>query len=132
MDSKKTILIVEDEKKIRDILKKELEGNDFVISEAVDGEEGVERALADHPDLILLDVLMPKMNGMETLKNIRMDVWGRKVPVVILTNLNPTNSSTIDDMIEFKPLFYLIKSDWKLQDVVEKIKGIFKDGSAKK
>ncbi len=81
-------------------------------------------ALAKHPDLILLDLVMPEMDGMTALKKIREDAWGASVPVIILTNLSATKEQLVDDMITHKPMHYLIKSDWKLHDVVKKIEEI--------
>ena len=67
---------------------------------------------------------MPVMDGMTALKKIREDSWGEKVPVVILTNLSATNEQLVEDMVTHKPMHYLIKSDWKLHDVVKKIEEI--------
>ena len=66
------------------------------------------------------------MDGMTALKKIRQDVWGQKVPVIILTNLSATNEKLVEDMITHKPMHYLIKSDWNLNDVVKKIEEVLK------
>jgi len=120
----KTILIIEDEPALRKILSDLLQKNSFSILEAKDGKEGVTIALEKHPDLILLDLLMPVMNGMEALKKIRQDVWGEKVPVIILTNLSATDEKLVQDMVTERPLYYLIKSDWNINDVVKKVKEV--------
>ena len=83
-------------------------------------------ALKEHPDLILLDLIMPEMDGMTALKRIRESAWGKKAPVVILTNLSATNGQSIEDSTENMDTYYLIKSDWKLHDVVKKIEEILK------
>src|SRR3989344_972998 len=121
MNTQKTILVVEDEKSLRDAIVDILRLKKFNPLEAKDGKEGVEIALAKHPDLILLDLLMPVMDGMTALKKIREDAWGARVPVVILTNLSATSEQLVEDMVTHKPMHYLIKSDWKLHDVVKKI-----------
>ncbi|HTE48775.1 MAG TPA: response regulator [Candidatus Paceibacterota bacterium] len=121
---KKTILIVEDEKSLREAIADILRRNDFLPLEAVNGKEGVELALSKHPDLILLDLIMPEMDGMTALKNIRADAWGATVPTVILTNLSASNEQLIDDVVTHKPMHYLIKSDWKIHDVIKKVKDI--------
>ncbi len=95
--------------------------NKFGLLEAKDGEEGLAIALREHPDLILLDLMMPKMDGMTMLKKVRADEWGRGVPVIILTNLNATDEHLVEDMITHKPLKYLIKSDWKIHDIVAEV-----------
>lgn len=126
METQKTILIVEDEKSLRDAIADILRRKNFLPLEAKDGKEGVEIALAKHPDLILLDLLMPIMDGMTALKKIRESTWGANVPVIILTNLSATKEQLVDDMVTHKPMHYLIKSDWKLRDVVSKVESILK------
>jgi DNA-binding response OmpR family regulator len=116
----KTILIVEDEKSLRGAVVDILRLKNFLTLEAKNGKEGVELACAEHPDLILLDLIMPEMDGMTALKKIREDGWGKKVPVIILTNLSATNEHPVDDAVTH----YLIKSDWKLHNVVKKIEEI--------
>lgn len=123
---KKTVLIVEDEVSLRKVLTDALQKQNFSVLDAGNGKEGVIQALQKHPDLILLDLLMPVMDGMKALKELRKDIWGSKVPVIILTNLSATDEKVVQDMVTTRPLFYLIKSDWKLQDVVAKIKEVLK------
>lgn len=118
----KTILLVEDEEIICKAYADELRDEGFLVFTAKNGREGVEQALSKHPDLILLDLLMPEMDGMTALKKIREDSWGSKVPVIILTNLNANDENLIQNMVINKPLYYLVKSDWNLSQVVEKIK----------
>ncbi|HUD05072.1 MAG TPA: response regulator [Patescibacteria group bacterium] len=126
METQKTILIVEDEKNLREAIADILRLKNYLPLEAENGKVGVEMALSKHPDLILLDLLMPVMDGMAALKKIRADAWGAKVPVIILTNLSATNEQLVEDMVTHKPMHYLIKSDWKLHDVVAKIEDILK------
>ena len=121
MKSPKTILIIEDEKSLRGALADFLILKNFVPLEAKNGREGVEIALATHPDLILLDLIMPEMDGLTTLKKIREDAWGKKVPIIILTNLSATKEQLADDAITNTLTCYLIKSDWKLYDIVREI-----------
>ena len=83
MDSKKTVLIVEDEKNIVDILRFNLQREGFNTIEAYDGEAGLSLAQSEHPDLILLDVMLPKMIGFDVCKTLRQA--GDNVPVIILT-----------------------------------------------
>ena len=120
MQKQKTILIVEDEKGLREAMVDILHRKNFLLFEARNGKEGVELALQKHPDLILLDLIMPTMDGITALKNIREDVWGKKVPIIILTNLSETSEQLISDTVTY----YLIKSDWKLHDIVKKIEEI--------
>lgn len=83
MDNKKTILIVEDEKNIVDILRFNLQRSGYETVEAYDGEDGLSKARSANPDLILLDVMLPKVNGFEVCKSLRDE--GNNVPVIILT-----------------------------------------------
>ena len=127
MEKQKTILVVDDEKSIRTAIIDTLQIRNFLPIEAETGEKGVELALSKHPDLILLDLLMPEMDGMTALKKIRADAWGATVPVIILTNLSATSEQLVEDVATHKPMHYLVKSDWKLLDVVKKIEEVLKN-----
>ncbi len=120
----KTILIIEDEKSLRGAVVDILHLKNFVSLEAKNGREGLELAFSKHPDLILLDLIMPEMDGMTTLKRIRADAWGKKVPIIILTNLSATKEQVKEEAIMQDATYYLIKSDWKLHDIVKKIEKI--------
>ncbi len=124
MDKTKTVLIVEDEKSLRDAITDILLFKNLKSLSAKNGKEGVELALKEHPDLILLDLIMPEMDGMTALKKIREDVWGAKVPIIILTNLTAINGNIAADALAHTPTSYLIKSDSKLHDIVKKIEKI--------
>ena len=120
------ILVIEDERSLREALEDILHIKNFLPISAKNGKEGLSLALKEHPDLILLDLIMPEMDGMTALKRIRESAWGKKAPVVILTNLSATNGQSIEDSPEKMDTYYLIKSDWKLHDVVKKIEEILK------
>lgn len=124
METKKTILIVEDEKSLRDAIADILHLKNFNSLSAKNGIEGVKLALSKHPDLILLDLIMPEMDGMTAFKKIRVDAWGAKVPVIILTNLSSITGNLAAGATSHTPTQYLIKSDWKLHDIVKKIERI--------
>lgn len=117
------ILIVEDEQDMLEALVDKLTSEGFKIIEAKNGEDGLEKALKEQPDLILLDIVMPKMDGMTMMKKLREDKWGRKVPIILLTNLSVTDD-IIKGVVEDEPSYYLVKSDWKIEDVVKKVKEI--------
>jgi len=125
MPEKKKILVVEDEKPLRRVLAKKLTIEGFSVSEAAEGKSGLEMALREHPDLILLDVIMPKMGGKEVLAELQKDSWGKSVPIIFLTNLSdPVKIAEISESSSrHATVFdYLIKSDWKLEEVVEKVR----------
>lgn len=122
----KTILVVEDESDMRDALVESLEREGFEVVEAVNGGEGLQEAIARHPDLLILDVLMPKMGGMEMMKKLRQyNAWGRKVPIIMLTNLS-VNENILRGIVEDQPSYYFVKSDWKISDIVEKVHEMLK------
>ena len=119
----KTILVVEDDPPILKTLVDKLTEEGFRIIEAHDGEEGLMVANKNHPDLILLDIVMPKMDGMTMLKKLRQEnEWGKSVPVILLTNLSPDKEKINKGITEDEPAYYLIKTNWSLNDVVKKVR----------
>lgn len=116
----KKILIVEDDHPLRNAIKDKLSKEDFEILEAKNGTDGLATALEQQPDLILLDIIMPKMDGMTMLKKLRADDKGKNIPVIILTNLS--DDKKVAESTEGGAYDYLIKSDWKIEDVVAKVK----------
>jgi len=120
----KKILIVEDEKPMLDAVSDTLKQHGFSVLEADNGKDGLDIALKEHPDLLLLDIFMPKMDGLTMLETLRNDPWGHDVSVIILTNLNPDADQTIRSILEHKPAFYLIKSNVTLENIVSKIKEV--------
>lgn len=120
IDQKKTILIVEDEEPMQIALEDILKFEGFNVLKAINGEEGLSTALREHPDLILLDILMPQMNGLAMLKKLRADVWGKNAKVIILTNYD--EKEYVATALENEAYDYFIKTDIKLTEVVQKIK----------
>ncbi len=114
------ILIIEDEALMAAALKKKLESEGFQTLWANDGSEGLKIALDKHPDLILLDIVLPTMDGMTVLSKLREDAWGKDVPVIILSNLS--SAATIEKGKEKGVNTYLVKTDWKLSEVIQKVK----------
>ena len=116
----KKILVVEDDIATMQLLGEKLGEQGFLTIMAEDGERALEIALKERPDLILLDILLPKMDGMEMLGKLRKNTWGSNVPVIILTNID--DFSTINEARGNHVYDYLIKTDWRLGDVLERIK----------
>lgn len=117
--TRKTILIVEDEPSVIKVLSEKLEKK-YEIYAAKDGIAGLKEAKKINPDLILLDIIMPKMDGITMLKKMRETEWGRKIRVIILTNLS--GETELMQAMEAGVYDYLVKADWTLKDIVEKIK----------
>ncbi len=116
----KKILIIEDESSLQQALRDALTRKDFLCVTATNGEAGLQACLEHKPDLIMLDLLMPKMDGMAMLKELRKDTWGAEARVLILTNLSADSSERVRAVIETSPEYYLIKSDWSIDDIVKK------------
>jgi len=115
------ILIVEDETPLRTALVDTLLNEEFEVLEAKDGSEGLQTALEEKPDLILLDLLMPKMSGIQVMEKLRVDSWGKKVPIIVLTNQIP-DDQVMADVTKYEPAYYLVKATLNLDEVVEKVK----------
>jgi DNA-binding response OmpR family regulator len=116
----KTILVVEDETSLLRVIADQLHDEGYSVITATNGQAGLDMALSEHPDLIFLDVVMPQMDGIMMLKKLRRDSWGKRVPVIILTNVSEAN--TIDLAMEYGVHEYIVKADWQLDDVVRMAK----------
>ncbi|MEX1997090.1 MAG: response regulator [Candidatus Andersenbacteria bacterium] len=112
------VLIIEDELPLVRVLAEELRDHGFTVSTASNGREGLHIALTEHPDLILVDIVMPEMDGITMLKKLRKNSWGSKVPVIILTNIS--DAAKIDESFDSGVHDYIVKADWELEDIVRK------------
>ena len=117
------ILIVEDDKNQRAALKDMLVQNKYSVLEAEDGVQGLTIALRDHPDLILLDVRMPGMDGMEMMHALRNNPWGKDALIIILTNYDNTEAQLVQITTD-KPSYYLLKANTPLESIADKINEI--------
>ena len=122
--SKKTILIVEDEEAFLRPLRAKLTAEGFAVLAAHDGAEGLELARQEKPDMILLDLKMPRMDGMTMLRALRETETGKAVPVLILTVLSINDDTRIRDVAELTPIYYLEKGETPLTEVIEKIREV--------
>jgi len=118
------ILIIEDEATLRKTMSEYLVAEKFEAIEAPDGEIGLEEAKKEMPDLILLDIILPKKNGYEVLEELKKDEKTKKIPVILLTNLESTED--IEKAFEKGAVTYLVKSDYRLEDIIKKIKETLK------
>ena len=123
--SKKILVIeaIEDDASLRNLLHDKFTLEGFNVLEAKDGEEGLVTALREHPDLILLDIVMPKMDGLTMMKKLReANEWGKNVPIILLTNLNADDDKINQAIADNEPAYYLVKSNYTIEDLVEKIR----------
>jgi two-component system, OmpR family, alkaline phosphatase synthesis response regulator PhoP len=120
----KKVLVVDDEHAIRVALNDKLDAAGFEVILANNGIEGLKKALVDHPDVIILDILMPKMDGLEMLKMLREDVWGKNAPVIILTNIS--DYYQLEEALKIGISEYMVKAEWSLKEVVERVKAALK------
>lgn len=125
----KQILVVEDDNTLREILRDNLTNEGYKVLEAKTGKEGQDLALSGHPDLILLDIILPDVDGISVLKTIRADeAWGKHAKVVMLTNLSDNQSVT--SALDLGAHNFLVKSDWKIKDITKLIHDELKDWPA--
>jgi CheY-like chemotaxis protein len=119
---KKTILVVEDDPDIRKMYVHALTAAGLTVITAEDGEAGLGEALQQQPDILLLDVLMPKMTGVDVLKKVREHGdWGAHVPAILLTNVEPATDQMNKDIAFTAPTYYLLKNFVVPDDVVAKV-----------
>ncbi|MEX0932258.1 MAG: response regulator [Candidatus Saccharimonadales bacterium] len=118
--SKAKILIVEDESALCQVLEDTFKEEGFSVDTAKDGEEGLKKAQKGNPDLIILDVILPKMDGMELLKKLKSDEAGKNTKVIMLTNSDSPDN--VFESLNYGATDYLTKADWQLEDLVAKVK----------
>jgi DNA-binding response OmpR family regulator len=122
MAEPKRVLVVEDEQLTRQALVDELTNQGFTVLQAVNGEEGLQMALKEHPDLVLLDIVMPKLDGISVMSKLREDNWGKDVPIIMLTVLD-SDDAILGKIVENKPAYYLVKkNELHAEEIVSKVK----------
>lgn len=119
---KKKLLIIEDDLVLQKALCDYLVTENFEIKCAEDGEVGIRMALTEKPDLILLDIVLPKKDGYAVLQEVRADERARHIPIVLLTNLG--SIADVEKALELGATTYLVKADYRLEEVTAKIKEI--------
>ena len=118
MGNNKKILVIEDEATLQKALNDVLAQEGYDVLSALDGMSGLDLALKENPDLILLDIILPKMDGFEVLKKLKEE--GSQIPIIILTNLS--DISDIQKALDLGATTYLVKADFHLDDVLKKVK----------
>jgi DNA-binding response OmpR family regulator len=114
------ILIIEDDKFLRELMARKLKEEGFAIDEAVDGEEGLRKSKEGKPNLILLDLILPGIDGFEVLAKIKQDPETKSIPVIILSNLG--QKEDIEKGIKLGAVDYLVKAHFTPGEIIEKIR----------
>lgn len=120
MHQTKKVLVIGDNPAFVKLLKDTPEEAGFVVIEAADGDEGLKIALRDHPDLITVDVDIPKQGGFGMLKELRANDWGKDVQVIIMSNLD--DMKLVEDVLGHVVYDYVVKNDWPIQKIVDLVK----------
>jgi len=126
MDKKRTILIIEDEAALLEVLSDKLTREGFTIVKGKDGIEGLKLAQKNVPDLILLDIVMPTMDGVSMLKKLREDKRTENIPVIIISNLSEIERITSILQAKKGVIEHIVKSHWSMEGLVDKIKKTLK------
>lgn len=119
MTTQKSILYVEDEDLLSEALSDKLTRSGFTVHVAKNGVEGLTLAQSVQPACIVLDIIMPKMHGIEMLKRLRAETWGVNIPVIILSNLSA--QADVEESKKYHVKEFIIKAQCPLDDLVKKI-----------
>lgn len=128
MASSTKILIIEDDFFIRELYERQFGKEGYTVVSANDGPDGLVKATQENPDLILLDIMLPKMNGLDLLRTIKSKDETKTIPVILLTNLG--QESVIKEGFDLGAESYLIKSAYTPSQIVEEIKSFLAERGA--
>jgi DNA-binding response OmpR family regulator len=120
----KKILIVEDDKFLRELIVKKLSNEGYDVIEAVDGEQGIQKIRDTKPDLVLLDLILPGIDGFGVLMQKKEDPFIALIPVIVLSNLG--QKEDVDKGIGLGATDYLIKAHFTPGEIIEKVRNIIK------
>lgn len=118
------ILIIEDDKFLRELIARKLTTENFETLEAVDGENGLKMLKEGKPDLVLLDLILPGIDGFEVLSKMKNDPTLAQVPVIILSNLGQRED--VERGLKLGAVDYLVKAHFTPNEIIEKVKGVLK------
>ncbi len=116
----KTILFIEDEQTLQKTLGDVLSSNGYKVINALDGETGLELAKTKNPDLVLLDIILPRKSGFDVLRELKADKKTKNIPVIILTNIE--EAENVEKMFSLGATTYLVKTYYSLKNILERIK----------
>lgn len=127
MELYKSVLLVDDDITLREMYAERLKAEGFAVDMAKDGDEAYQKALTDRPNIILLDIMMPKVNGLDCLKKLRDTPQTKDIPVIVLTAL-------IQDREKMESITrgaddYIVKSEMMPGEVIQKVKSVLENSS---
>lgn len=122
MGNKKKVLIIEDDSVLQKAMKEFLKDTEFEVIQAFDGKDGYEKVKSEQPNLVLLDLILPKEDGYHVLADIHNNF--PKIPVVVITVIN--SATSIAECVASGASGYLVKSDYSLEQLLEKIREFVK------
>ena len=120
---KQKILLADDDEGFLSVCRKFLERADFDVIEAHDGEEAFTLASKEKPRALVLDVAMPKKDGLTVTKEVRQTPWGKNLPIFILTAKDP-DEARLQEINEWMPTYYFIKGNERFEDIISKIQEV--------
>ncbi len=118
----KNILLIEDDEFLRSLIGKKLSSEGFSISMAVNGEDGFRKAGEVKPDMVLLDLILPVMDGFDVLSKLKGDEATKSIPVIVLSNLD--QKEEIDKALKLGAMDYIIKAQFTPDEIINKVKNI--------
>lgn len=122
LNRQKKILIVEDDRNMREALAEAFTDGGFEVLVEEDGKAVADVAKEQSPDIVLLDIILPKKDGFEVLSELKEDNETRKIPVILSTNLS--DPSDIQKALDLGATTYLVKSNYSLDDIVKKVSSL--------
>ena len=120
----KTILVIEDDKFLRELISKKLTKEGYTTLEAIDGEDGFKKIKAEKPDMILLDLILPGIDGFEVLSKMKSDPALLPIPVIILSNLG--QKEDVERGLKLGAIDYMIKAHFTPGEIIEKVRANLK------
>jgi len=127
MADKKKILIIEDEKNLADMYKLRFEQGDYQVLAAYNGFPGVEMAIKEKPDLVLLDIIMPYKDGYQVIQDLKREPQTKDIPIIIFSNLG--QKEEIEKGLKLGAVDYLVKTDLTPSEALEKVRAFFEKHS---
>jgi len=120
----KKILLIEDDEFLRKVMLRKLKAENYDAVEAIDGKNGLKVAKEEKPDLILLDLVLPEVDGFEVLAELKKDKKLSKIPVIILSNLG--EQEEVKKGLKLGAVDYLIKANFTSGEIIKRIESVFK------